>query len=135
MESTSTPSRTPRHLRLGPGLSRLNNDSIPNLAFQSDFFQAVKPKWWTFEGYLDHGYLDKDFLHDLNLGDCTARGPNLTLMKKHCRKYSCFFQSDDGKLLLRLMKAGHTVKQETQVAVMYATITGFRGQQEGPEGM
>ena len=137
MESTSTPSRTPHHLRPGPGLSRLSNTAVPNLGFKSDFFQAVRPKWWTFEGYLDHGYLDvNDFLHDLGLlGDCTARGPHLTLMKKHCRTNSHFFQTDDGKLLLRLMKAAHKVKQETQMAIMNATIAGFRGKQEGQEGI
>lgn len=129
---TRPPIRTPRHLRPGHALSGLSNESVPKLDFRSDFFLTVRPKWWTFEGYLDHGYLNvNDFLHDLGLlGERRANGPHLTLLKKHCYGLSKFLNTDDGKLLLRLMKTSHTVRQETQMAVMNATITGFRGPQQ-----
>jgi len=127
---------TPPHLRPRVGLSKLSNEAVPALKFRSNFLQTVKPKWWTLEGYFDHGYLDvDDYLHDLALfSKYTARGPQVVLMWKHCYTHTKFYKTEDGKMLLRLMKADHTARIENQVA-LNAMIAGFRGPEERPEGM
>ncbi|GJJ75803.1 hypothetical protein EMPS_08161 [Entomortierella parvispora] len=112
-------SRTPKHLRPGPGLCSLSNESIPVLIFRGDFFKTVKPRWWTFEGYLDHGYLGiDDFVHDLRvIGTCTPRGPDHALMKKHRFRLLQYLRTDGGELLLRPIESNHIMKKETKSAI------------------
>ncbi|KAF9363856.1 hypothetical protein BGX34_003139 [Mortierella sp. NVP85] len=128
---------TPPHLRPRVGLSKLSSEAVPALKFRSNFLQTVKPKWWTLEGYFEHGYLDvDDYLHDLALfSRFSASGPQVILMQKHCQAQIKFYETEDGKMLLRLMKADHTARMENQVAILNAMIAGFRGQNERPEGV
>ncbi|GJJ76683.1 hypothetical protein EMPS_09042 [Entomortierella parvispora] len=124
--------KTPPNLMPGPGLSTLGNDLVPELSFKSNFHKNVKPQWWTLEGYFAHAYIDTDdFVHDMHLlGRSSTRGPDLTLMKNHCRHYYLFCISEEGQEFVRLLKADNVVARQSRITLLEASIAGHRALQD-----
>ncbi|KAF9427835.1 hypothetical protein BGZ94_004050 [Podila epigama] len=131
MSIPSNETRTPPHLRPSPTLCQMRHAVLSKrLGFKTDFLTSVKPKWWTAEGYLAHGYLDwSDLRHDLlTFAKSVSTGIDHAMMKTHCLRYYRFLNTDDGERLLRYLKAKQRVSIEKDVATMNAAVSGFRSQ-------
>ncbi|KAG0198260.1 hypothetical protein BGX31_004628, partial [Mortierella sp. GBA43] len=130
--AVNPPNGTPYELRPRSRLRRLARADVPRLDFESDFFTSVRPRYWTFEGYLARGYLDQEeFLHDLRLlANCRGRTRPAMLIKSYCRRLARYYGSEEGLELLGALRAARIEAIQHQSAILHLVNVGFAAQQQ-----
>ncbi|KAI8345622.1 hypothetical protein B0O80DRAFT_504230 [Mortierella sp. GBAus27b] len=136
---------TPHGLRLGRTLRQQAHRHVPRITIRPPTDQPpptsppstrptalLRPRYWTFEGYLAQRYLDQEeFLHDLwLLANCRGRTRPAMLIKMYCRRLAHYYGSEEGLGLLGALMVARIEAIQHQSATLHLVDVGLTAQQQ-----